>query len=318
MINTININTAVLERFTRLQQAKRLAHAYLFVGSMDAGKTQTALSVAQLVNCEAADDRPCGQCASCNKIANGNHPDVYMLGPDDEAGSIKIDAIRFLLSRVQLRPFEAKKKVFIIRDVEQMTLEAANALLKTLEEPSMNTLMILTTSLPEANLDTIRSRCHTVQFFPVSVNRIAEVLAQEGVEARMASFVAVYADGCLGKARKLASEGILLRKNRIIDQMLFSARSDEFLKELSGDKVAVVEALNVMMSFFRDVILLKSAVAAEGLIHQDRINDLKAFAVRPMTDLAAIISQIVQTKKLINDNLNVKMSLALLKERMGN
>ncbi len=317
MINTININTAVLERFVRLQRAERLAHAYLFVGSMDAGKTQTALSVAQLVNCEDSGDRPCGQCPSCNKIANGNHPDVYMIGPD-EAGSIKIEAIRFLLSRAQLRPFEAQKKVFIIRDVERMTLEAANALLKTLEEPSANTLMILTTSVPESNLDTIRSRCHTVQFFPVSVNRIAEVLAQEGVDARMVSFVAVYADGCLGKARKFASEGILLRKNRIIDQMLFSARSDDFLKELSGDKTAAIEALNVMMSFFRDVILFKSGVAVEGLIHQDRISDLKAFTVRPLTDLAAIISQIVQTKRLIDDNLNVKMSLALLKERMGN
>ena len=87
--------------------------------------------------------------------------------------SIKIEDIRFLLSRAHLMAYEAKTKVFIIRNIELMTLEAANALLKTLEEPAPNTLMILTTSVLEANLDTIKSRCHIVKFFPSSVNRIA-------------------------------------------------------------------------------------------------------------------------------------------------
>src|SRR5205807_1352935 len=98
--------------------------------------------------------------------------------------------------------YEAKTKVFIIRDIEFMTPEAANALLKALEEPAANTLMILTTSLPESNLDTITSRCHIIKFFSSSVNRIARLLMDEGINDRDAHFLAVYSEGNAGKTRK--------------------------------------------------------------------------------------------------------------------
>ena len=206
MINTAQINASAMERFKRLIANHRLAHAYLLVGPQDSGKTQTALSLAQLVNCESETGQPCGECPPCRKIASGNHPDVHVLG-NDEMDSIKIEEIRFLLSRAHLMAYEAKTKVFIIRNIELMTLEAANALLKTLEEPAPNTLMILTTSVPEANLDTIKSRCHTVKFFPSSVNRIAKLLTDEGVQPQDAHFLAVYSEGCLGKTRKLIKAG---------------------------------------------------------------------------------------------------------------
>jgi len=129
MINTAQINTVAMERFSRLAMNHRLAHAYLLVGPQDSGKTQTALSMAQLVNCESEASRPCGECPACRKIASGNHPDVHILG-NDEMDSIKIEDIRFLLSRAHLMAYEARTKVFIIRNIELMTLEAANALSK--------------------------------------------------------------------------------------------------------------------------------------------------------------------------------------------
>ena len=109
------VNSAVVDRFTRLAAKARLAHAYLLVGPQDSGKTQTALSLAQLVNCENEADQPCGECVPCRKIASGNHPDVHVLG-NDEMDSIKIDEIRFLLGRAQLMAYEARTKVFIIRN----------------------------------------------------------------------------------------------------------------------------------------------------------------------------------------------------------
>src|ERR1700722_20195644 len=127
MINQSQINAAAMERFRRLTANHRLAHAYLLVGPQDSGKTQTALSVAQLVNCENGPLKPCGECTACRKIASGNHPDVHVIG-NDEMDSIKIEEIRFLLSRAHLMAYEAKIKVFIIRNIELMTLEAANAL----------------------------------------------------------------------------------------------------------------------------------------------------------------------------------------------
>ena len=102
MINSAQINASVMQRFSRLNANHRLAHAYLLVGPQDSGKTQTALSLAQLVNCES--QTACGECAACRKIASGNHPDVHVIG-NDEMDSIKIEDIRFILGRVQLMAY---------------------------------------------------------------------------------------------------------------------------------------------------------------------------------------------------------------------
>ena len=315
MINSTQINATVIDRFKRLAANHRLAHAYLLVGPQDSGKTQTALSLAQIVNCENETILPCLECPSCKKIASGNHPDVHILGTD-EMESIKIEEIRFLLSRAQLMAYEAKHKVFIIRNIELMTLEAANALLKTLEEPAPNTLMILTTSVPELNLDTIKSRCHTVKFFPSSINRIAKVLREEGLKEQDAKFLAVYSEGNLGKTRKLIEQDIIKRKRSIIDEMLLNRNNDSFLKELSSNPQGTIEALRLILSFFRDVLLFKSGLSTTELVHQDCLTEIEKFAKRGFEDLALIIRQIVKTKELVDENLNVKMSLSLLREHI--
>jgi len=267
----------MLQRFSRLTANHRLAHAYLLVGPQDSGKTQTALSVAQLVNCESEKSKPCGECAACRKIASGNHPDVHVIG-NDEMDSIKIEDIRFLLGRAQLMAYEGKTKVFIIRNIELMTPEAANALLKTLEEPAANTLMILTTSVPEDSLETIRSRCHVVKFF----------LKEENIP----------------------------NNRKVLDEMLLNRNNDSFLKELSADPKEITQALKLLLSFFRDVILFKSGVSKAALVHQDNLKEMERFATRGFEELTLIIRQIVQTKELVDENLNVKMSLSLLREHI--
>ena len=315
MINQAQINVPLMQRFSRLLANHRLANAYLLVGPQDSGKTQTALSLAQMVNCESDKEKPCGQCSACLKIANGNHPDIHVIG-NDEMESIKIEDIRYISSRVQLMAYEGKTKVFIIRNIELMTLDAANALLKTLEEPAPNTLMILTTSVPESNLDTIKSRCHIVKFFPSSVNRIEKFLTDEGLKIQDAHFLAVYSEGCLGKSRKLIQQDIIPRRRKIFDEMFFNRNNESFLKELSNDPQEAVLALRLLLSFFRDVLLFKSGVAAADLVHQDCSKELEKFAPRDFENLGLIIRQIVQTKQLVDEKLNVKMSLSLLREHI--
>ena len=112
MINSTQINASVVQRFSRVAINHRLAHAYLLVGPRDSGKTQTALSLAQLVNCENETQKPCGQCAACRKIVSGNHPDVHVI-ENDEMDSIKIEDVRFLLSRAHLMAYEGKTKVLL-------------------------------------------------------------------------------------------------------------------------------------------------------------------------------------------------------------
>ncbi len=315
MINQAQVNTAVIERFKRLTDNQRLAHAYLLVGPQDSGKTQTALGLAQLVNCESEGHKPCGECPTCRKVASGNHPDVHVLG-NDEMDSIKIEDIRFILGRAHLMAYEGKTKVFIIRNIELMTTDAANALLKTLEEPAANTLMILTTSVPESNLDTIRSRCHTVNFFPSSVNRITKLLTDEGLKVSDARFLAVYSEGCLGKTRRLIKQEIMARKHKVLDEMLLNRHNDNFLKELAEDPQETAQALRLLLSFFRDVLLFKNGVSKTELLHQENLAELEKFAARDLEDLGLIIRRIVQIKELVDEKLNVKMSLSLLREHI--
>jgi DNA polymerase-3 subunit delta' len=309
-MNAISVDDKILDRFKRLLASSRLGHAYLFVGPKETGKTQTALAVAQLVNCESPSEKPCGKCVPCQKITSGNHPDVMII--QENEGSIKIDQIRFLLGRLQLKAFEAKTKVFIIRDVENMTLEAANSLLKTLEEPASNTLMILTTATPEANLDTIRSRCHTVKFFPVSSHRLSEVLDAPQATAH---FLAVYTDGCLGQAKHLIDDDFMQRKNKTLDAFL-NPSNEDFLKKLSSDKDEAKEALHIFLSIVRDAILFKSGVLEHDLMNVDKIQSVQLLAKHSFEELAGIYQQVVKTKELLDENLNAKMAFSILRQRL--
>ena len=307
---TANIEPRILDRFKRLLSAGRMGHAYLFVGPREVGKTQTALAVAKLVNCESSSDKPCETCPSCRKIESGNHPDVMILKPQPD--SIKIDQIRFLLSRLQLKAFEAKFKVFIICDVETMTMEAANSLLKTLEEPASNTLLMLTTTQEQANLDTIRSRCHVIKFFPSSKKNIEQSLE---CSSPAAQFLAVYTDGCLGQARQLLEKDFIVRKNQILDSFLKAPAGDS-AKKGSMEKEESREALQIFLSIVRDAVLLKTGVPADELMSTDRLADVRRLADRSFDELSAIYGQVCRTRQLIDENLNTKMAFNILKERI--
>src|SRR3989338_8268189 len=178
----ISFNEIVLNRFKRLSISGRMGHAYLFTGPHGAGKMQTALAVAQLVNCEGVSGgAPCGVCVSCRKIVSGNHPDIHVLTLLEDENAIKIEQAQQMIQRTALKAYEARVKVFIVRCADLLTRDAANSLLKTLEEPAPNTLMLLTTAAPEACLGTIKSRCHEIPFFSYPLNRVAQALREEGV-----------------------------------------------------------------------------------------------------------------------------------------
>lgn len=304
------IDHRVLERFRRLKELGRMGHAYMFVGPRQTGKTKTAMALAQLVNCEVLQGQPCGQCPSCLKIAHGNHPDVMVIEHDE--GSIKIEQIRTLLTSLQLKAFEAKTKVFIIRDVELMTLQAANSLLKTLEEPAANSLMILTTSVPEANLDTIRSRCHVVKFFAASLEQLKDDLQLSRETAR---FMTVYTDGCVGQAGQLLADDFMAHKNRVLEAIL-NPSDEEFIKKLSKDKAEAKEALRVVMTLVHDAMLFKSGVAMDELMNVDRVKNIQGLARHSAEELAAIYQQIVSASELLDENLNVKMAFSILRQRL--
>lgn len=310
------VNQDILNRFEQIQSQGRLAHAYLFIGPVQSGKSATVITLAQMFNCEREEINGfCGECGSCRKISAGNHPDVITI----EAGigeTIKIEDIRTFIQRGGLRAFEANWKVFMIRNAERLTKEAANALLKTLEEPNRQTVIFLTTAVPELCLDTIKSRCQAVHFFGQSQNQLAvELIKDLSMDEISAHTLAFFAEGSLMRAKTLFEAKFNLKKNKIIDEMIMKRNSDDFLRKVLSDKEETQAVLKVLLSFFRDMLLMKSGVGESCLANRDRARELRAMVSEFSFDhVSRIIGEIVKAMRLFKDNLNVKMSLSVIKE----
>lgn len=311
------IHADIVERFAKLEEAGSLAHAYLFIGPACIGKSQTALAIAKLLNCEERNESYCDKCSACVKINSGNHPDIHITRVE-QGEAIKIENIRLILEQIRLRAFSAKTKVFIVENVENLTIEAANAFLKTLEEPTANSILILTTSVEEKILDTIRSRCHSVYFLPTPQAVLEQKLrTQFNDKTAKSHFLAYFAQGCLGKATQLNDEKFFEVKNKYLDQFIFSAQSDAFVKNLLTDKVKTRQFLDVILSWIRDAMLIKCEVNDQRVIHLDRRLELENFSEKFLfEELNEMYEQVIETLKLLSENLNIKMSLLILKEKI--
>ena len=317
----IEINENILKRFAALEKKGQLAHAYLFTGPAYIGKAATALAVARFLNCEDKKDGAktcfCDHCLSCLKINSGNHPDVHVLqvAPGE---SIKIDAVRELLAQIRLRPFLAAKKIFILRNIENLTTEGANALLKTLEEPSVNSLLILTTAVPERVLETVKSRCHVMPFVPASQRALAARLVQYYDEDKeQAHFLAYFAEGCLGKARRFKEDGLCAAKDEIINRFILGREREALIKTIGADKVKVREFLGVLLSWVRDCLLIQTGAEDARLVHAGRIRELQNFQRRfSFEELTSIHRETVNACRLLVENLNVKIPLSIIGEML--
>jgi len=182
----------------------RLAHAYLFLGPEGVGKRLTALTLAKAANCQSPPEEgeSCERCSSCGKVNSLNHADVILLAPEGEF--IKIDQIRDLQKRLRYRPLEGGRRFCVIDSADSMNEAAANALLKTLEEPPDETHLILIASRPHQLLPTILSRCQWVKFKPLFSGHIVQILQKvQGMEVEKANFLASLAGGSAGKALAL-------------------------------------------------------------------------------------------------------------------
>jgi len=316
------IHEAVLERVNRLIKNERLAHAYLFVGPAEIGKSETALAVAKLINCEDQSEENseyfCNQCAACQKINHGNHPDIQLT--ESKIGEpIKIEQIREVLNQARLRPFFAKRKIYILQNIENCTLEAGNALLKTLEEPNSSSLLILTTSVPERIMGTIKSRCHQIPFLPSPQAELASRLKKYyDVDKTSSQFLSYFAEGCLGKALRLKDDNVYVIKNEYIDRFILSDDCDEVIKEVLSEKEKTKEFMDVLLSWIRDCLIVHQGLLDRQVIHADRINDLKKFQKRfKFEELTGLFKDIVEARKMLAENLNLKIPLLIIKERLN-
>ncbi|MFC1687738.1 ATP-binding protein [Patescibacteria group bacterium] len=190
----------VISLLERSFHADQLSHAYLFSGPSSVGKWTTAEYLARLLTCtEKVGLIPCEKCDSCRQSIKGSHSDIIKVSREEEQ-KISIEKIRNLRSRLSFRPFISKKKIAIIKDVEHLTAAASNALLKTLEEPTSDTIIILTCNDVDRVLLTIRSRCTTLLFYQVPSSIIAEGLMKEGADKKIANSISLISQGRPGQA----------------------------------------------------------------------------------------------------------------------
>lgn len=248
----------------------RVGHAYLITGPDQVGKTTLALTFAQALNCTAApEERPCGRCRSCRLIAAGHHPDLHLLEPEISARgtpSIKIEAIRDLQHELNLSTHEGRYRVAILTQFDAANLNAANAFLKTLEEPPPSVVLILTASEADALLPTIASRCRTINLRPLDVDLLEQSLATRwGRSADDAELLAHLADGRLGWAISAGEDASILQaREEHLDhlaQALAGSRVSRFAlaDKLARKPEALPDVLRTWLSWWRDAALAAHA-----------------------------------------------------------
>lgn len=204
MWEIVGHETAV-ESLRRALSADRLSHALLLVGPSGVGKRRLALELAMALNCEG-DDVPCRQCLDCRQIAAGSHPDVLVIEHGEGKDSIAIQQVRELRDAASLRPFQGRRKVYVIADAEELTLQAADALLKTLEEPHPQVTIVLTAAEVDGLPGTIVSRCRVIPLRAVEAATIARALIGRGLDEAEAERVARLARGSAGWALRAAAQ----------------------------------------------------------------------------------------------------------------
>jgi DNA polymerase-3 subunit delta' len=239
---TIVGHRRLISLLSRAVARETLPPSLLLAGPAGIGKQRAALAIAEAVNClqprstSELERDACGECATCRRIRRGVHPDVILIKPGD-SGSIKIEQVRDVVDRAGFRPFEGRRRVVIIDEADALVAPAQNALLKTLEEPPSASLFILVSSIPDALLATVRSRCPRLRFGGLSPAEITEALMRDHafteVDARAA---AVDADGSLGRA--LAAESADLVEARAGAQRLLehTARGNDPVRRLEAAK----------------------------------------------------------------------------------
>ncbi|HEX6971266.1 MAG TPA: DNA polymerase III subunit delta' [Limnochordia bacterium] len=222
---TVRGQPHVIAFLRRALAEERVCHAYLFAGPPGVGKRTTCRLFARALLCTAPEP-PCGSCPSCRLTSSGNHPDLHWIEPG--SGSIRIEQVRELRRTTALRPFAARRKVFVLVGAEAMTEQAQNALLKTLEEPSGETVVILVSDAPDRLRETILSRVQLVRFGLVPAREVEALLGSRGVDPAAAARLAELAQGMPG--RVLDRPQLLDMEQRVrgwIDRLIATDRAVE-------------------------------------------------------------------------------------------
>jgi DNA polymerase III subunit delta' len=295
-------------------------HAYLFAGPPGLGRRTLALCFAQALNCQTpvAPGVPCGECRDCRQIAAMQHADLTVIQADAEGGTLKVDQIREARRSLTLKPYQANYRVALFLRFQEANDNAANALLKTLEEAPSYAVLILTADNPEQLLPTIVSRCEVLRLRPLQVDQVQKELENRGVEGDRAKLIAHISGGRFGYAQRLIGDESLLvsREERLNDlQSLISASRVEkfaYADKLARDKELMRQAILIWLSYWRDV-MLRTAHASTPLVNVDRNVEIEDLAQRLDLSIARrVVSSLEQVLEKMERNVNSRLLAEVL------
>ena len=301
---------------TLLQQglaADRVTHAVLFTGPPKIGKTQLALALAQALNCRQAAP-PCGQCSSCRKIQQRVHPDVRVIEGEGAGGSIKIDQVRALQREAVLSPYEGKHRVYVLRRMDLASTEAANSLLKTLEEPPAHVVLVLTAVRAEALPATVVSRCQRLDLRPAARQVLEAFLLEQGLSAEKAKLLARLSAGRVGWAVEASRDQALLQQRQErLDQLVGLLSADrverlEFAQRASQDPLASRALLELWMVWWRDLFLVHGQ-GKQHLVNVDRRGELEWVAGQStLPEVWTALNALQETAARLEANVNGRLA----------
>jgi DNA polymerase-3 subunit delta' len=270
-------NERVRRLLMRSVSENRIAQGLLFAGPRGVGKYQFALSLAQALNCERpTSGDACGTCIPCRKIQLSGHLDVETFKPDGQF--IKVDQMRDMSEKAQYRPYEGRRRVYIIDEADRLRLEAANSILKTLEEPPECTVLILVTSKPYALIETIRSRCQMINFAPLNRPELESQLGSSGKrDAQDVKLLARLAQGSIGHALEIDLEGYKQVRGKMLDLLDALVPAPDVIRvlgaaEFLGRKLEREEFekhLDVLLVLLQDVVYLKVGEVEDLITNAD-------------------------------------------------
>jgi len=323
---------------------RTIPNALLFTGADGIGKSTAALAFAMACNCEGGEslpnnghssddhlsaDDPCGRCRSCRKIQSGNHPDIIRVEPSGPF--IRIKQIRDICDTLSLKPYEARFRVVIISDAQAMNPQAANAMLKVLEEPPARTVLILTALQTSDLLPTIVSRCQHIRFSPISREKLKTFLVEKhGLNAEDAAIFSAMANGSMTKAlsmlRKNSQANWICLRDWLLNIIGLEQAGSlslqpiiillSFAERLSKNKEIIQDSLEIIKTYLRDLIIYK--YSPEKIINKDLIRKIQYASQKiAVKSLLSQIEAIQTAQKDIQANTNLRLTLEVMMLRLS-
>lgn len=287
---------------------KRRGLTYLFYGPHGTGKSFTARQFAKALNCQAHSEDSCDVCSSCARIEKLEYPDLHWLDLEEGSSSIKIEQIRGLQNEISLKPFEANTKVFVINNCQNLTLEAANCLLKTIEEPPQDSMIILITTDLRSVLPTINSRALKLRFSQLNRNQTAQLLKKNtALNSEQISFFSHYLEGKISGSGRVNNLEFIRQRENILNT-LFNCSPLTKLDDIFKDKNQALGNLYILTSCFRDILFIKFGSRNEYLINQDKITQLNKEADKyTRAQALGILENLTKSFEYIKRNINLRL-----------